>query len=107
VVAELLQQCISENARVAQSQSEYQKRYDALHERYDTAKTKLDKLTQARQEQASKRETLIRFLADLDQQDGLLEAFDVELWYATVESITVHASGNLAVTFKDGSIVSI
>jgi len=61
----------------------------------------------ARQEQASKRETLIRFIADLDQQDGLLGAFDEELWYATVESISVHANGNLAVIFKDGSIVSI
>ena len=107
LVAELLQQCINENARIAQSQTEYQKRYDALHERYDAAKTKLDKLTQTRQEQASKREIIQRFLADLNQQDGLLDEFDEELWYATVESITVQVNGTTAVNFKDGSTINI
>jgi len=32
-----------------------------------------------RQEQASQREIILRFLADLARQDGLLEAFDEEL----------------------------
>ena len=41
-VAELIQKCIDENACVAQDQSEYQKRYDALVQRFETAKAKLD-----------------------------------------------------------------
>jgi len=50
---------------------------------------------------------MVCFLTALIQQDGLLEVFGEELWYTTVESISVHANGNLAVTFKDVSIVSI
>ena len=38
VVAELIQQCIAKNARIAQNQAEYEKRYNALAERFDRAK---------------------------------------------------------------------
>ena len=41
-VAELIQKCIDENARVAQDQTEYNKRYDALVRRFDTARAKLE-----------------------------------------------------------------
>ena len=40
VVTELIQKCIEENARVALDQTEYQKRYDALVERFDKAKNR-------------------------------------------------------------------
>ena len=40
VVAELIQQCIAENARIAQNQAEYEKRYHALAERFDRAKAR-------------------------------------------------------------------
>ena len=107
VVAEMIQQCVNENARIAQDQTEYQKRYAALHDRYDAAKTQLDKIANDRQERATKREIILRFLADLEQQNGTLAEFDEQLWYATVESITVHSEGNIAVTFKNGSAVNV
>jgi len=44
VVSELMQQSIYENARVAIDQTEYQKRYDALTERYDKAKVCLEEI---------------------------------------------------------------
>ena len=44
VVAELIQQCIAENARIAQNQGEYEKRYNALAERFDRAKARLSEV---------------------------------------------------------------
>ena len=38
VLVEMAQNCIAENARVAQDQGEYQKRYNGLVERYEKAK---------------------------------------------------------------------
>lgn len=38
VLAEMIQNIIAENARIAQDQEEYQKRYDSMVKRYDTAK---------------------------------------------------------------------
>ena len=105
MVAEMIQKCVDENARIAQNQTEYHKRYTALHDRYDAAKTRLDMISQEAQEWASKRETILRFLADLEQHSGVLLEFDEQLWYATVESITVHSEKDARVTFKDGSII--
>jgi len=106
VAAEMIQQCVNENARVAQSQAVYQKRYNALYERYDAAKTQIDKMATAKQEKDIKRETILRFLSDISQQDGLLTEFDEELWYSTVQDITVHSENNVVVTFKDGNTIT-
>jgi len=40
-----------------------------------------------KQELDIKRETILRFLADIGQQDGLLIEFDEELWHSSVQSI--------------------
>lgn len=42
VVADMVQRCIDENARIAQDQTEYEKRYNALAERFDGIKARLD-----------------------------------------------------------------
>ncbi len=42
MVAELIQQCISENAKVALDQTEYQKRYNGLICRLDDVQERLD-----------------------------------------------------------------
>ena len=47
VLVEMTQNCIAENARVAQDQGEYQKRYNGLVERYEKAKTRFDDVTEA------------------------------------------------------------
>ena len=38
VVVKMLEECVAENARIAQNQAEYQNRYNGLVVRYDTAK---------------------------------------------------------------------
>ena len=42
VLVDMAQGCIAENARIAQDQEEYQKRYDGLVAKYDAAKNKFD-----------------------------------------------------------------
>ena len=69
-----MQQCASENARVVQSQADYQKRHNALYKRYDKAKAQLDKMAATKQEQDLKKEVLQRLLTDINQQDGVIGA---------------------------------
>ena len=45
IAAELIQQCVNENARIAQDQTEYQRRYAELVERFNTAQARLDEIT--------------------------------------------------------------
>ena len=42
VLVDMVNNCIAENARIAQDQEEYQKRYDGMVAKYDAAKTKFD-----------------------------------------------------------------
>ncbi len=58
MLADMVQNCIDEKARIAQDQTEYQKRYDDLVIRYDAAKAKYDKVSNAIKEQRTKVELL-------------------------------------------------
>lgn len=60
VLVEMTQNCIAENARGAQDQGEYQKRYNGLVERYEKAKTRFDEVTEAIAERSAKGERLRR-----------------------------------------------
>ena len=56
VLVEITQNCIAENARVAQDQGEYQKRYNGLVERYEKAKARFDEVTETIAERSAKGE---------------------------------------------------
>lgn len=57
VVVELTQNCMAENARTAQNQEEYQKRYNGLMERYEKVKTKYDIIVAAKKTAGTFRDT--------------------------------------------------
>ena len=103
VVAELIQQCVRENAHVALDQTEYQARYDGLAERFDRTKARLDEVSNAITEKQAKKEQIERFLAELERQDGVATEFDEEQWYSLVDFVTVFNKEDIRFTFKDGT----
>ena len=103
VVAELMQKCIEENARVALDQAEYQERYDGLVSRFDKAKARHDEVTGLISERKSRGEMLAAFIAELQGQDGLITEFDERLWYSLVDFATVHKESDVRFTFKNGT----
>jgi len=107
VVGRMIMDAIAENARIAQDQAEFNKRQDALYERYNAAKARLERIHAEKLERTAKRNRISRFISDLEQRDGLLEAFDEQLWCATVETITVHSEKAVVFAFKDGSVVNM
>lgn len=106
-VAELIQRCIDENARVAQDQTEYEKRYDALVQRFDDARTKLDETQAAitkRQAQRQMMENFIEVLRSLPEQ---VDIFDEGTWYAMCDYITVYSKNDIRVTFQNGMEIRV
>lgn len=79
VLVEMTQSIINENARVAQNQDEYQKRYDGLVKRYDEAKARYDEVVAAISEKEAKGEQLAGFIRTLRSQEGVLKDFDSSL----------------------------
>ena len=107
VVAELIQQCVRENAHVALDQTEYQARYDGLAERFDRTKARLDEVRNAITEKQAKKEQIERFFAELEGQDGVVTEFDEEQWYSMVDFVTVFDKEDIRFTFKDGTEIKV
>lgn len=103
LVAELVQQVIKENSLTALDQTEYQKRYDALSERYNNTKEKLDAVTAQIEKKELTRAALTDFQKALRSRQQLLTKFDEEAWYTLVDYTTVYSKDDIRFTFKDGT----
>ena len=82
---------------------EYQKRYNGLVERYETAKSRFDEVAEAIAERSAKSERLAGFIKTLRAQKELLAEFDERLWGCMVDYVTVGADGGMTVVFRDGT----
>ena len=102
VIVELLRKCVEENAYSALDQEEYNQRYTALVELYETTKNGLVAINDKRSEGDAKRESIGTFIQMLEKSDKLLIEFDEELWNATIDTVMVHSEHELTFSFKDG-----
>lgn len=105
IVVELTQGCVAENARTAQNQEDYQKRYDSLVERYEKVKSRYDAIVEAIEEKQDHYEKPGIFIDTLEKHGEPITEFDAGMWGSMVEYITVDKDKNMTVTFKDGSEV--
>lgn len=103
MLVEITQNCIAENAKIAQDQGEYQKRYNGLVERYEKVKTRFDEVTEAIVERSAKSERLAGFIRTLEAQKKPVAEFDEWLWGAMVDCVTVGVDGGMTVVFRDGT----
>lgn len=103
VLVEMTQNIVAENARVAQDQDEYQKRYDGLVQRYDTAKARYDEVVAAISAKEAQSKQLADFIKVLKAQDGTISDFDGSLWGSMVEFVTVGRNKEITFTFRDNT----
>jgi len=102
VVSDMVQQSIYENARVAQDQAEYQKKYDGLTQRFDKAKSRLDAVAAEIHEKQTQRASYEAFLTSFKKLPNQLTEFTLATWHGLVDYVTVYAGNDIRVTFKNG-----
>ena len=107
VLVEMTEQCVRENARIAQNQEEYLQHYDGLVARYDAAKARFDEVTEAISAKEAQSERLAWFIKCLKEQSALVAEFDSQFWASMVECVTVGADKGMTVAFRDGSEVRV
>ena len=103
VLVDMVNNCIAENASIAQDQEEYQKRYDRIVARYDTAKAKYDETIAAISAKEAQNARITAFTKALRERDGIVVDFDESLWGWMVEYVTVGRKKEMTVTFRDGT----
>ena len=104
---ELIRKCISENAHKAQDQEEYQRKYEGYCSRFEKAQKRLAEIEEICLERTAKRTKISMFLNTLNRQPELVTEFDEELWYSTVDFVTVYEDKRMVFTFRDGNEIEI
>ncbi len=107
VLAEMLEQCIAENSRVAQNQDEYEIRYNALAEKFDGIKARLDTVTAAIMEKQAQREEMRVCIETLTALPDTIDTFDEPSWTALLDYATVQMDGKVEFTFKSGTVITV
>ena len=103
VITELTKRCIAENSSNAQSQEEYNKKYNGYVERYEKTKAKVERLQGQREERIAKADGIGAFMFRLYELDEPPTEFDDQLWMQTIDKVIVHDDGRLVFIFKNGT----
>lgn len=107
MVAELIQQCINENAHIAINQTDYQTRYDALAERFEKAKDRLETVSMEITEKQAHRKSTERFMAELSRMEGVITKFDEDFWFAMIDYVTIFNKEDICFTFQDKTEIRV
>ena len=107
VTMELIRKVIEDNAQKAMDQGEYERKYTGYCERYEAARKQLAEIGEFRLERNAKHTKIAMFLERLAESTELVTEFDEELWYATVDFVTVYEDMRMVFTFRDGNTVEI
>ncbi|CAK7035823.1 MAG: hypothetical protein BACD_00105 [Bacteroides rodentium] len=102
-----LRSLISENARVAQNQNEYEQKYQSAYSLYKTKLTRIDEINTALKDKAAQSEIIRNFISSLRALDGERTAFREELWGGIVDHMTVRSKKEIMVTFVGDITVTI
>lgn len=103
VTVELVQNFMDENTRKIQDQDDYNKKYDAMLDKYKTQKEEYEKVCSSIENKDARYEQLGRFIKVLKEQDNLITEFDEALWCSLVEKMVVAGKDDVTVVFKDGT----
>ena len=107
IVSELVKKLIRENSSFAQSQEDYQTKYNELSSRYDEAKKSLEKAMQEKAYKQGQGVKLQSFLESLKQKENILDEWNEELWMVMVEKAIVHRDKSITFKFYNGEETTI
>ena len=103
----LIRKIIADNAQKAMDQGEYERKYTRYCDRYEAARKRLAEIGEHRLERNAKRTKIAMFLERLENSAELVTEFDEELWYSTVDFVTVYEDMRLVFAFRDGQEIEI
>lgn len=104
IVSGLTKKLIAENATTAIPQDEYNRKYDALVERYHAAQDRLDELQKLRITRSFQADVLECFMFEIKAIDTTLPLeFTDRFWNNLIDRVTVYHDGQMIFRFKNGT----
>lgn len=102
-----LRLCIAENARQVQDQDAYNDQYNEVRSACDAVEAEIAQTQKEILAQLGRKEQIHRCLNELRRRGDILEEFELELWNAVAESVTVSKNKTLSFRFRDGTEVPV
>ena len=103
VISEKMQALIRENATIALDQEEYQKRFQAMSDRFEQAKAKKTETEKQIADKKARLGEVEEYKRLLKKQNGRVEEFNPELWCGLLDFVTV--GEKMVFRFRDGTEV--
>ena len=105
IVTELTKRCIAENSQTVQSQEEYATRYNGFVDRYEKTKAQLEQLRTIKAAREAQAEAIGAFMFEVQELNALTD-FDEKLWLTIIDTVTVHADGQMTFKFQGGKTLT-
>lgn len=102
----MIEQLIEDNARKAQDQEQYNKKYNELVERFDKEKTRYEELSEKIADIKSRRAKLDFFVKELESLEPIQE-FDNLIWNLMLDRVVLKEDGQMDFHFRNGTIISL
>ena len=93
---------IERNARSGIEQSEYERGYKSLTERFEEVEERLKSVEAESARRKARRSAMTGFLKGLESAERPVTGFTPQLWNAMVEKATVKSDGSIVFTFRNG-----
>ena len=101
-----MQALIRENATIALDQEEYQKRFQAMSDRFDQAKAQKIQVEKQIADKKARLGEIEEYMRLLRKLGGRVEEFNPELWCGLLDYVTV-GENKMVFRFRDGTEVGV
>ena len=92
---------------MAQNQTEYNERYDALVSRYEETERRRDEVADRINQIMVRRRKLERFIESVKDLPELITEFNESLWAGLVDSMTVHSKDRIVFRLTCGMEIEV
>lgn len=107
IVSELTRKLIAENATTVMQQEEYNRRYDALAQRYRDAEDRAQQLQSQKVTRRFQADVIESFMNEIRAfDDSLPVQYSDRLWLNLIDRVMVYEDGRLVFRFKNGTEIT-
>ena len=107
IVSELTRKLIAENATTVIQQDEYNRRYDALAQRYRDAEDRAQQLQSQKVTRRFQGDVIESFMNEIRAfDDSFPVQYSDRLWLNLIDRVTVYEDGRLVFRFKNGTEIT-
>ena len=107
IVSELTRKLIAENATTVIQQDEYNRRYDALAQRYRDAEDRAQQLQNQKVTRRFQADVIESFMNEIRAFDNSLPVqYSDRLWLNLIDRVMVYEDGRLVFRFKNGTEIT-